>query len=93
MLETLVGLAEKLPDLSERRNLLRSVMQSTVSVMVGAEAAAIVGSPGALLGYLAECATDMDKLQKLSDFREAVLSFIGKQRADDVQADGLCFDL
>jgi hypothetical protein len=80
MLETLIGLADKLPDVSARRGLMSSIMQSTVGLLVSPAAQAMVASPGALLSYLVECAEDpsMEKLRLLSNFREGVISFVGE---------------
>lgn len=77
MIETLVGLADKLPDLETRRAMLASVMRETISLIAGPDCGAMLRSPTDLLAYLEQCLVDGDKLSLLVNFKQAVNSFVG----------------
>ena len=79
MIETLVGLADKLPSPEARRSMLVTIMRDTVATIVSPEAGAVVQAPADLLTYLTLCTTDTDKLSILANFRQAVNSFVGIQ--------------
>ena len=77
MIETLVGLADKLPDVNTRRGMLASVMRDTVATITSPAAGLVLRSPTDLLVYLEQCLGDSDKLTLLVDFKQAIISFVG----------------
>lgn len=78
MIETLIGLADKLPSVEARRGLIVSIMQDTVATITSREVGSIISSSADLLTYLTQCLGDSDKLAVLSNFKQAINSFVGK---------------
>lgn len=80
MIETLVGLADKLPSETARRGMMVSIMHDTVATITSRDVGAVICSSSDLLTYLTLCMSDIDKLSLLIDFKQSVNSFVGACR-------------
>ena len=81
MLETLIGLADKLPNIGTRRSMMVSIMQQSMSILTSSEMKEVLCTDSShLLKFLLDSVQDSNKLDLLSSFKDAIVNFVGVSR-------------